>query len=165
MNDVRDPAEALKVGDQVTVVVYELDKNKQKIGLSLRRMSDDPWQGIERRFPVGSIQKGTISGVEKVGAEVDIAEGVTGFIHISQVAAQRVEHPSDVLKEGDEVTFKVLELDRKNRRLKLSIKEAAIDTDQRELKRYQQESSQGFSDTIGDLLKDQLESLKEQLKG
>ncbi|NLI75826.1 MAG: (d)CMP kinase [Candidatus Riflebacteria bacterium] len=163
-NDVKDPAEVLKVGDQVTVAVYELDKHKQKIGLSLRRVSDDPWKGIERRFPVNSVQQGKIVSVENSGAEVELAENVRGFIHISQIAQVRVQHPSEAVKEGDVVNVKVLELDRKNRKLKLSIKEAVLDTEQRELKKFQQQSNEGFSDTIGDLMRDKLAALKEQLK-
>ncbi|MBF0546805.1 MAG: S1 RNA-binding domain-containing protein [Candidatus Riflebacteria bacterium] len=163
-NDVKDPSEKLKVGDQVSVVIYELDKGKQKIGLSLRRMEDDPWKGIERKYPVGSIQTGKVISLDSAGAEVEVITGVSGFIHVSQVAQERVQHPSEVLKPGDQVTFKVLELDRKNRRLKLSIKEATMDTEARELQKYQRESSTGFSDTIGDLMRDKLQALKEQLK-
>ncbi|MBF0498997.1 MAG: (d)CMP kinase [Candidatus Riflebacteria bacterium] len=164
-NDVKDPAEKLKIGDQVTVTVYELDKGKQKIGLSLRRMNDDPWKGIERRYPVNSIQTGHIAAIENNGAEVDLGNGVSGFIHISQVAQERVQSVNDVLKVGDSVSFKVLEIDRKNRRLKLSIKEATIDSTARELQKYQVSSSEGFSDTIGDLMRDKLASFKQQLKG
>lgn len=164
-SDVKDPAEVLKIGDQVTVAIYELDKFKQKIGLSLRRISDDPWKGIEKRFPMNSLQQGKIVSVENSGAEVELGENVRGFIHISQIAQVRVSHPSEAVKEGDTVTFKVLEIDRKNRKLKLSIKEAVLDSEQRELKKFQQQSNEGFSDTIGDLLRDKLNSLKEQLKG
>lgn len=163
-NDVENPAEALKVGDQVTVMVYEIDKNKQKIGLSLRRMQDDPWKDIERKFCKDSVHQGKISNILDNGVEIEVVEGVVGFVHISQLSAQRVNNPSEVVKAGDTVTFKVLELDRKNRRLKLSIKEANMDSDAKELKKYQAESESGFSDTIGDLLKEQLESFKKKLE-
>jgi small subunit ribosomal protein S1 len=162
-NEVSDPAEVLKVGDQVNVVVYEIDKNKQKIGLSLRRLSDDPWKEIERQFPRGSVRDGVIASILDNGATVDVAEGVSGFIHISQLSNQRVNSPSEAVSVGDQVSFKVLELDRKNRRLKLSIREANMASDARELEKYQSEASSGFSDTIGDLLKDQLESFKKAL--
>ncbi|GAB4279486.1 MAG: 30S ribosomal protein S1 [Candidatus Rifleibacteriota bacterium] len=162
--EVNDPAEMLKVGDQVEVMVYEIDKSKQKIGLSLKRLSDDPWKDIERKYPKDSIHEGKISAIVENGAEVELAEGVIGFIHISQLSANRVSNPADAVKEGQQVTFKVLELDRKNRRLKLSIKEASIDSDAKELQKYQAESNTGFSDTIGDLLKEQLESFKQKLE-
>lgn len=164
-SEVKDPGEALKVGDQVTVMIYELDKSKQKIGLSLRRLSDDPWKGIEKRFPIGSVQVGKVIGIQDNGAEVLLGEGVSGMVHVSQISQNRIAHPSEVLKEGDEAVVKIVEIDRKNRRLKLSIKEAVIDNDARELKKYQDASTEGFSDTIGDLLKDKLKSFKEQLKG
>ncbi|HOY66449.1 MAG TPA: (d)CMP kinase [Candidatus Ozemobacteraceae bacterium] len=164
LNDVKDPSQMLKVGDQVTVTVYEVDKSKQKIGLSLRRMSDDPWKGIEKRYPSNSIQSGTVKAIDNNGVEIELCEGVTGFIHVSQIAQHRVQHPSEAVKEGDKVTFKILEIDRKNRRLKCSIKEAAFDNDERELRKFQAQASQGFSDTIGDLLRDKLASFKEQLK-
>lgn len=162
-SESENPAEALKVGDQVTVMVYEIDKNKQKIGLSLRRMQDDPWRDVERKFSKDSVHQGSISNLLENGVEIEVTEGVTGFVHISQLAPQRVNTPSEVVKQGDTVTYKVLELDRKNRRLKLSIKEASIDSDTKELKKYQAESETGFSDTIGDLLKEQLESFKKNL--
>lgn len=162
-NDVENPTNALKVGDQVTVMVYEIDKNKQKIGLSLRRMQDDPWKDIERKFTKDSVHQGKIATMLENGVEIEVAEGVIGFVHISQLSAQRVNSPSEVVKQGDTVTYKVLELDRKNRRLKLSIKEANMDSDAKELKKYQAESESGFSDTIGDLLKAQLESFKSKL--
>lgn len=162
-NEISDPSEMLKVGDQVNVMVYEIDKGKQKIGLSLRRLSNDPWKDIERKYSKDSIHEGKITSILDNGAEVGLSEGVTGFIHISQLASHRVNNPGDVVKEGQTVNFKVLELDRKNRRLKLSIKEASMDTDAKELQKYQADSNAGFSDTIGDLLKEQLESFKKTL--
>lgn len=160
--DVEKPEDVLKVGDQVTVVVYEIDKGKQKIGLSLRRMQDDPWQEIERKFKKESIHQGKITALLDNGAEVEVAENVTGFVHISQLSANRVNTPAEAVKVGDEVTYKVLELDRKNRRLKLSIKEANMDSDAKELRKYQAESESGFSDTLGDLFN--AESIKSMLK-
>ncbi len=162
-NEVGDPSEVLKVGDQVEVMVYEVDKGKQKIGLSLRRLADDPWKEIERQFPKESVHEGKISKLLDNGAEIEVAENIVGFIHISQLSNQRVNSPSEAVSQGDKVNFKVLELDRKNRRLKLSIKEAAMDSDKKELQKYQAQSETGFSDTIGDLLKEQLESFKQQL--
>ncbi len=162
-SESENPAEALNVGDQVTVMVYEIDKNKQKIGLSLRRLQDDPWRDVERKFSKDSVHQGTVCNLLENGVEIEVTEGVTGFVHISQLAPQRVNTPSEVVKQGDTVTYKVLELDRKNRRLKLSIKEASMDSDTKELKKYQAESETGFSDTIGDLLKEQLESFKKKL--
>jgi len=162
-NDSENPGAALKVGDQVTVMVYEIDKNKQKIGLSLRRMQDDPWKDVERKFGKDSVHQGKVALILENGVEVEVTDGVMGFVHISQLSAQRVNSPSEVVKQGDTVTYKVLELDRKNRRLKLSIKEANMDSDAKELKKYQAESESGFSDTIGDLLKAQLESFKSKL--
>lgn len=164
-NDVKEPADKVKVGDQVTVAVYEVDKGKQKVGLSLRRLSEDPWKGIERRFPSNSVQSGKITAVDNNGAEVELANGVEGYIHISQIAQTRVQHPNEAVNVGDTVHFKVLEIDRKNRKLKLSIKEAVMDSEKHELRKYQAESNTGFSDTIGDLMRDKLASLKEQLKG
>ena len=160
--DVEKPEDVLKVGDQVTVVVYEIDKGKQKIGLSLRRMQDDPWKEIERKYTKESIHQGKITALLDNGAEVEVAENVTGFVHISQLSANRVNNPAEAVKVGDEVTYKVLELDRKNRRLKLSIKEANMDSDAKELRKYQAESESGFSDTLGDLFN--AESIKSLLK-
>ncbi|MBI3037784.1 S1 RNA-binding domain-containing protein [bacterium] len=164
-SEVKNPGDVLKIGDQITVAIYEVDKAKQKISLSLKRLSEDPWKGIERRFPVGSIQTGKVLLVENTLVEVELGTGISGSVHISQLSQTRVSHPSEVTKVGDTVTTKILEIDRKNRKFKLSMKEAVIDNETRELKKYQDESSHGFSDTIGDILKDQLASFKEHLKG
>ncbi|MDD2624266.1 MAG: S1 RNA-binding domain-containing protein, partial [Candidatus Riflebacteria bacterium] len=123
-----------------------------------------PWKDVESRFRRDSIHQGTISNLLDNGAEIEVADGVIGFVHVSQLAAQRVNNPSEIVKVGDTVTYKVLELDRKNRRLKLSIREANMDSDAKELKKYQAESESGFSDTIGDMLKAQLESIKSKLE-
>ncbi len=163
--EIKDISEVLKVGDQVQVTVYEVDKSRQKIGLSLKRLSDDPWKGIEKRFPVNSIQPCKVKTIDNNGVEVELAENIFGYIHISQIDAERVQHPSEKLSVGQEIFVKVLELDRKNRRMKLSRKEAMLDSEQQELRRFQVQSNQGFSDSIGDLMRDKLEAIKEQLKG
>ncbi len=162
-NDVKHPGDMLKIGDQVTVTIYLLDKAQKKIGLSLKRNSDDPWAGVERRYPVHSIQQGTVTVIDTNGVEVALDEKVHGYVHISQLSKTRVNTPEEVCKVGDHVNVKVLELDRKNRKLKLSMKEAIMDEETRELKKYQQESNEGFSDTLGDLMRDKFASLKRQL--
>ncbi len=149
--NLSEPSEVLKEGQEVDVCVYEIEKDKQKIGLSMKRLENDPWLDVARKYPKDSIHQGTVSAILDNGIEIDLGDEVSGFVHISQLAEHRVNNPSDVVKVGDEVTYKVLELDRKNRKLKLSIKEAAIEHDSQELKKYQAESEQGFSDTIGDL--------------
>ena len=118
---------------------------------------------IEREYSRESIHEGVISSILENGAEIEVKPGLFGFIHISQLAPRRITSPTEVVNVGDKVSYKVLELDRKNRRIKLSIKEASMDTDAKELQKYQSESQSGFSDTIGDLLKGQLEAFREQL--
>ena len=149
--NLSEPSEVLKEGQELDVCVYEIEKDKQKIGLSMKRLENDPWLVVARKYPKDSIHQGTVSAILDNGIEIDLGDEVSGFVHISQLAEHRVNNPSDVVKVGDEVTYKVLELDRKNRKLKLSLKEAAIEHDSQELKKYQAESEQGFSDTIGDL--------------
>ncbi|HQB83826.1 MAG TPA: S1 RNA-binding domain-containing protein, partial [Candidatus Rifleibacterium sp.] len=80
-NDVENPGAALKVGDQVNVMVYEIDKGKQKIGLSLRRLQDDPWKDVERKFGKDSVHQGKIATLLDNGVEVEVTEGVIGFVH------------------------------------------------------------------------------------
>ncbi len=161
--DVNKPEDHVNVGDEITAVVCDIEKNRQKIGISLRRLEEDPWKEIESKFKRDTIHQGEVINLVDNGIEVEVANGTIGFVHISQLAAQRVNNPAEVVKVGETVTYKVLELDRKNRRLKLSIKEANFDNDAKELKKYQAESETGFSDTIGDMLKEQLESIKSKL--
>ncbi len=120
----RKPADVLKVGETVEVVVTSVNPTERRISLSLKQALGDPWDQVEQRYPVGSVVEGRVIRLAKFGAFVEIAEGVEGMIHIGDISAEkRLEHPREALKEGELVRAQVLEIDRQRRRLRLGMKQ------------------------------------------
>jgi len=123
---VKKPSDLLKTGDNVEAVILGLNLEERRMSLGLKQALGDPWADASRKFPVGSVAEGPIVSITKFGAFVQVAEGVEGLIHVSDVSAEkRINHPQDVLKLGQIVRAQVLELDTAKRRLKLGIKQMA----------------------------------------
>lgn len=118
---VTDPAKIVKVGDKVQVMVLQVDQDKKKVSLGLKQLTKDPWEESIGEFTEGALVTGTVKRIVDFGAFVEIAPGVEGLVHISQVAGKRVNKVSDVLKEGDTVKAKVLSVDSAKHRISLSI--------------------------------------------
>jgi small subunit ribosomal protein S1 len=155
---VLDPSEVVSVGDKVEVYVIGFDKAKGRISLGLKEVASNPWNSVAAKFKVNDIVEGTVVRTTDFGAFVQIAEGVEGLVHISQVAEERVTKVSAVLNEGDKVKVKILEIDSKNQKLSLSIKEAKNTQDREEIKDFLGDKSEGM--TLGDLLKDKFKNFK-----
>ncbi len=120
---ISHPSEVLREGQRVWVKVLSFDREKEKISLGMKQLTPDPWEDIERKYPVGSRVKGKVSGITDYGAFIELEEGVEGLIHISEFSwTKRIRHPSEVLKEGDEVECVVIDIRPKERRLSLSLK-------------------------------------------
>ncbi|MHB1500099.1 MAG: 30S ribosomal protein S1 [Candidatus Dormibacteria bacterium] len=109
---VSNVSDMLAVGDEVTVKVIKLDPELSRISLSLRQMSEDPWDSIEARFPPGTIIEGAVTKTKKYGAFLQIADGVEGLLHISELSWEHVERTEDVLRVGDNIRVVVLQADR-----------------------------------------------------
>lgn len=121
---VRKPEDMLKIGDSVEAVILNIDTAAQRIGLGLKQTLGDPWADAPAKFPVGSTVTGPVSSLTKFGAFITIAEGVEGMVHVSEILAdKRVERPQDVLRTGQVVQAKVLDIDATKRQLKLSMKQ------------------------------------------
>lgn len=119
---VKHPRDVLQEGQKVKVRVEKIDPQTGKIGLSLRSLQDDPWDGIEAKFPVGSVATGKVTRLAAFGAFVKLAMGVEGLIHISELAHYRVRDVSQVVKEGQDVEVKILSVDDDAQRIGLSLK-------------------------------------------
>jgi len=119
------PQEVLEVGQQVQVEVLRTKdlghRRKERIALSIKVLEKDPWQAIKEQFAVGTVVSGKVDGLEDFGAFVELAEGVRGLVHVSEIADRRISHPREVLSLGDEVKVVVLEVDIRRQRLRLSI--------------------------------------------
>ena len=121
---VAHPGDVLRSGDEVEVYVLGVDRERQRIALSLKRLQPDPWSLVEERYKVGQLIEGTITNVVSFGAFARIEEGLEGLIHISELAEGDFLHPRNVIKEGDRVTVRILDIDSARHRLRLSLRQA-----------------------------------------
>lgn len=119
---IQHPGDVLKVGQEVKVKVISIDREKKRIGLSIRQLLDDPWSQKAEEFQVGQLVEGTITRLTKFGAFARLTDDIEGLIHISEISEKRIEHPKEVLNEGDTVTLRVIKIDPANHRIGLSLR-------------------------------------------
>jgi small subunit ribosomal protein S1 len=121
---VKHPSEILNVGDEIDVKVLKFDNEKERVSLGLKQLKADPWESVAAEFAVGKKVKGKVVSLTDYGAFIELADGIEGLIHISEMSwTKRVKHPSQMLKVGDEVDVQVLEIDGTNRRISLGMKQ------------------------------------------
>ncbi len=121
---VDDPKQILHVGQKVKVFILDVDHEKQKVALSIKKTQAEPWTEVMNKYQVGEVVEATISQLSNFGAFARLEEGLEGLIHISELADGRVEKPSDIVHAGDKVKVRILRIDPENRRLALSLKKA-----------------------------------------
>lgn len=119
---IEHPSEVLKVGQEVKVKVIAVDQERKRIGLSIRQLLPDPWVVKVSNLKEGQLVEGTITHLTKFGAFARLDEDLEGLIHISELSDQRINHPKEVVKEGDVVTLRVIKLDTERRRIGLSLR-------------------------------------------
>ena len=124
---VTDPTKIVKPGDKVQVMVLQVDKDKQRISLGLKQLAKDPWEAVTTEYAVGTTVAGRITKIMDFGAFVELAPGIEGLVHISQIATKRINKVSDAVKEGDIVKAKVLQIDLEKHRISLSIADVERD--------------------------------------
>ena len=120
---IKHPSEVVKVGDVVEVTIKKLDEETRKISLGFRKIEDNPWEILKRDYPIGSVVDAKIVSFATFGAFANILPTVDGLIHISQIAWERIKTPQDVLKVGEVVKAKIIDIDFEKKRVSLSIKE------------------------------------------
>ena len=118
------PSEVVKVGDKVTVEVLDVDLDRERISLSLKATQEDPWQRFARTHVPGQIVKGKVTKIVQFGVFISVEDGIEGLVHISELANRHVENPETVVKPGEEVFVKVIDVDLDRRRISLSLKQA-----------------------------------------
>ena len=123
-NKVNNPETAYAIGDEVEAEVIDINHERGRISLSIRRLQPDPWQESVAKYKIGDVISGTVTKLVNFGAFVRVEEGLEGLIHISELSNQRVAHPGDVVKEGDTLNLKIISLDSERHRLGLSLKQA-----------------------------------------
>ena len=119
---LQHPSEMLEVGQEVQVKVISVDREKKRIGLSLRQLAEDPWQTKIQKFSVGQLVEGVITRLTKFGAFARLEGDLEGLIHISEIADHRIEHPKEVLHDGDVKTLRIIRIDTDQHRIGLSMR-------------------------------------------
>jgi small subunit ribosomal protein S1 len=128
---VDHPSEVVEVGEEVEVKVLEVDRDRERISLGLKQTRKDPWQEIVERVNVGEQIQGRVTKLVSFGAFVEVAEGVEGLIHISELADHHVETPDEIVRSGDEVDARIIDVDARRRRLSLSLRPKREDREER----------------------------------
>ena len=125
---IKHPSKIVGIGDIVEAVVLKIDKENQKISLGFKQLEPDPWENVPSEFPVGATIKGKVRNIAAFGAFLELKEGVDGLIHISDMSwTKKINHPGEILKKGDIVEVKVLDIDQEKRRISLGIKQMTDD--------------------------------------
>ena len=125
---INKPSEMLKVGDEVEAVVLGIQKDEQKISLSLRQLEPNPWDMARHNYPVGARVSGKVRNLTSYGAFVELEEGIDGMVHVSDMShTRKINHPSEMVKKGDEVDAIVLDVDSNSQRISLGMKQLTVD--------------------------------------
>jgi small subunit ribosomal protein S1 len=121
---INHPSEVLKKGDELDAVVLEVDRENQRIAVGLKQLTPDPWETIDKLYRVGDLVTGNVTKLASFGAFIGLQHEIDGLVHISQISEERVDKIKNILKVGQEVTARVIKIDRSDRRIGLSIKAA-----------------------------------------
>ena len=124
---VKHPSKIVSIRDEVEAVVLTLDKEKKRISLGMKQIEPNPWEEIERKYPIGSEVDGTVRNLTDFGAFIELEDGVDGLIHISDLSWKKIKHPSEVLKKKDATKAVVLSIDKDSCRISLGVKQLQPD--------------------------------------
>jgi small subunit ribosomal protein S1 len=160
---IRNPAEMFKKGEEIEAVVLSIDKENERFSLGLKQLMADPWEEIPTRYRVGDRVKGKVTNTTDFGAFVELEPDIEGLIHVSELSREKVDHPSDVLTVGNTVEAVVIHVDRRERRIGLSIKNLKEWDEKEAYDRYLSEQSSTGS-SLGELIQREMEkkSMEEQ---
>jgi small subunit ribosomal protein S1 len=154
---IKDPSEIqelYKKGDDVEAVVLDIDANNERLSLGIKQMENDPWEAIAQRYPVGARVKGSVKSIADFGVFVEIAEGVEGLIHNSQLGSERGQDVSERFAAGQQVECEVIAIDMNDRRISLSIKSLKKKEEKGEYSEYMEDTSSAL--TFGDLIRQKM---------
>ena len=146
---INHPSETLKKGDEVEAIVLEIDKANQRISLGCKQLDGDPWSGIDEKFHVGDLVKGTVAKIASFGAFIQLQDDIDGLVHISQLSEDHVNRVKDIIKVGQEVEARVIKVDKVERRIGLSIKAASYDEEQLKRETAAFEALRPSTDMVG----------------
>ena len=147
---VSHPNEVLAVGDEVEVYVLNVEPDRQRIGLSLKRLQPEPWSLVAQKYAIDQIVQGTVTKLTAFGAFVRLENDIEGLIHISELAERHVTHPKEILKEGEEISVRIIRIDADRKRIGLSLKgtEEMPEVDWQVAEEEEQEEEQGWEEEV-----------------
>lgn len=157
-NHVEKPSDVVQEGQKVNVKVLSVDRDNERISLSIKETTKGPWDSVSEKIKQGDIVEGTVKRLVNFGAFVELIPGVEGLVHISQISNKHIKTPHEVLKEGEKVKVKVLDVNRESQRISLSIRELE-EVPKEDYSEYQpSEETSGFQ--LGEMIGDQLKKLR-----
>lgn len=150
---IQDPTEVVKEGDELEVSIIKLDREKERISLSIKPFIKNPWEVAQEKFKVGMIVEGCVVRIAPFGAFIELMPGVDGLAHISQLSFKHVNKVEDVMEVGQEVKAKIIDIDFERKRLSLSLKDIMVDAEKAEYEAFIDQQPKSDRVTIGDMLK------------
>jgi small subunit ribosomal protein S1 len=131
---IKHPSKVVAIGDNVEAVVLDMNKEAKRISLGLKQLENNPWDTVDKKYPIGARVEGRIRNLAEFGAFMELEEGIDGLVHISDMSwAKRIRHPSEILRKGEKVSAIVLSIDKENHRISLGLKQAQEDPWQTEV--------------------------------
>jgi len=125
---IKHPSKIMNVNDTIDAVVLSVDRENEKISLGIKQMEPDPWEIIDDKYPINEVVTGKVRNLTAFGSFVELEEGIDGLVHISDMSwTKRIQHPSELMKKGDNIDIKILRIDHENRRISLGLKQLQED--------------------------------------
>jgi small subunit ribosomal protein S1 len=152
---IKHPGELFKKGDEVEAMVLNIDVENERFSLGIKQLSQDPWETLSERLPVGSKVNGKVTKVTDFGAFVEIEPGIEGLVHVSELKDERVENPRDVVSEGQEVAVKIIDINTPDRKVALSMK-ALLHEGEDDYREYLRKQAEGSKARLGDVMASKL---------
>ncbi len=153
---IKHPSEKFQKGDHVKAIVLKIDKENEKFSLGMKQLEPNPWEDIQKKYGIGTEVTGPITSVTDFGVFVKLEDGIEGLVYSSELAAERVEKPSDQFQEGQEITALVTKVEPAEQKISLSIRAVDDKAERAALKKLAAEQSTSQTTTLGDLLKEKL---------
>ena len=161
---IKHPSEIYKKGEEIQAIVLNIDKGNERFSLGVKQLNPDPWEEIPKRYPVGSSVVGTVTNVTDFGLFVEIEEGIEGLVHVSEISKEKIKTPIGIFQEGQEVTAKVVNIGKEERKIGLSIKRLEEQEEKGDFYDYV-DSPKAATSNLGQLLKEELEGRADNLLG
>jgi len=158
---IKHPSEVFKKGQEVEAIVLNVDQENERFSLGIKQLEEDPWERIPKRYKAGTVVSGVVTNITDFGVFVEIEDGVEGLIHISELSKEKIKSPEEVVKIGDTVSAVVLKVNKKERKIGLSIKEMEFSDRKMQQEDYPQ-AQESATTSMGALLREEMERRQQE---